>query len=203
MRVHARWNPVVAGLGAVLCALALAVALQPAHADDPLTLVVTPSAPSYSISDSAFGVFLDLQLNLDNSALSAVRVTQHPYGSIRVKRVTRNGVVVKPFTRIVNFDQGPASVQLEKLTTLPPGGSVAIPFNVQIDEGIGVLINSVRLGRNKHKSRVYPLSGAATYTVQLTYQLRRPAGQAPLPSGPPDVVRRKILSNVASFTLTP
>ncbi len=201
---HGQWRRPSSGAAILALAAWLGFGTRGAHADElTFSLAASPDA-SFSISDSAFGVFLDLELVLDPSATDAVGVTTFPYGAVRVRHVLRNGVTIKPFKERILFEENPSLLQVEEFTALAPGGMVNIPYDVVIDEGVGVQLRSVRLGRKKHKLLVYPLSGPAAYTVQLAYQFKRinDPDLPPVPTSPP-VVTREILSNEASFTLVP
>jgi hypothetical protein len=180
-------------------AVAVVVALggTAVRAADPLTLTVTPSQPSYALGEQ---IELLLSLSLDPLEPLPVLVTRFSPGAIRVKRLTKDGVVIKPAKKSIDFEEDPLLMHLEELYSLLPGSSVPLPFDVQLNGPTGALLVTARLGRVKHQARVYALDGPGSYTVQLIYQFKHPRDPT-LPPVPSGVVRRAIRSNVASFVV--
>ncbi len=168
-----------------------------ARAVDTLTFTVAPSQPSYLVGEP---IDLALSLSLDPLAPAPALVTTFSPGAVRVKRITRNGVVVKPVKTSIDFEEDPNLAHLEALHVLFPASSVPLPFDV-FPEGLAASqVVAVRLGRVKHQAKVYTLDGPGSYTVQLLYQFKHPRDPG-LPPVPSDVVRRPVRSNVASFVV--
>jgi hypothetical protein len=184
-------------LGVSLLVAILSAPITARSAGPPLTLTVQPSSANYAPGERPG---LQLTLTLSPSASASATVCAFPHGTVRVLRVMRDGVRVRPERSIVYFDANPESSETASLVTLRPGQTVAIPYDVSGALGaVGTYaLRDIRLSKRPgraHKVFVYPLSSPGTFTVQLAYKYAGPDG------GLPNVARSPVVSNLATFHL--
>jgi len=158
----------------------------------PLTLNVTPSAPAYSVGDQVV-----LTATLTNGSAAAVTASTYAPGSVRLVGLKRDGVPIHPSKTVVDFEDDPNLLRVEALTSIMPGGSVPLPFDVLLDDSVGVIITTVKLGKgaHDHKAFVYHLTGPGHYTFHLRYRYTGPD------NGQPNVFHGTLTSNAVSFQL--
>ncbi len=158
----------------------------------PLTLDVSPSAPSYTLGEQVV-----LNVTLTNISGAPVTTSAFPYGNLRVVGLKRDGVSIKPSKGTIHFEEDPNLLRVEALTSIAPTGNASIPFDVDLDGTDGVIMKAVKLGKgpNTHKTIVYHLTGPGTYTFTLRYRYKGPD------NGQPSVFHGKLNSNPVSFQL--
>jgi hypothetical protein len=158
----------------------------------PLTLNVASSAPAYNLGDPVV-----LTVTLTNGSAAPVTASTFDAGNLRVVGLKRDGVKIHPATGVVNFQENPTYLRVEGLTSITPSGSVVIPFDVDIDDGGGVIITTVKVGKGPHpdKAIVYYLTGPGLYTFSLSYHYTGPD------NGQPNVFHGTLKSNEVSFRL--
>jgi len=178
-------------LGALLLVGAVSQTLW-AKSPPPLTLNAAPSAPAYNIGDQVV-----LTVTLTNGSAAPVTASTFDAGNLRVVGLKRDGVKIHPATGVINFQENPTYLRVEGLTSIMPGDSVAIPFDVDIDDAGGVIITAVKVGKGPHpdKAIVYRLTGPGLYTFSLGYHYTGPD------NGQPNVFHGTLKSNEVSFRL--
>jgi hypothetical protein len=178
----------------LLGSLLLVAAASPALGakTPPLTLNVAASAPTYNVGDQVV-----LTVTVTNSSTAPVTASVFAPGSLRVVGLKRDGVKIPPTTTLMNFDEDPNFLRVEALTSIAPGGNAAIPFDVDLDGAVGVIITTVKLakGPHEHKASVYRLTGPGLYTLSLDYHYTGPD------NGQPNVFHGTLKSNEVSFRL--
>jgi hypothetical protein len=158
---------------------------------DALTFALAASKSRYALGEQ---VQLRLTLRLGPRAARNVSVSVFPYGTVHVVRATRNGQPIPGARTVVDFEEDPLLVQVERLRTLRPGQAAQIPFDVELDGRRGSRLSDVILRRNQqHTAVVYKLAGPGRYTVQLAYEYAGAAG------GRGNVFRDRLLSNAITF----
>src|SRR5439155_3483526 len=112
----------VTGTGLPALLLFLAFPLAASEGSPPLALTVTPSRIEFTRDDAPSA--LKLTLELAASAVTPVTVSTYGGGSIHVRRLTRNGVRVKPWRMTgVSFFEDPCVGNAASAPLLPGAGS--------------------------------------------------------------------------------
>ncbi len=179
-------------------ALLLLLGAFGANAAPPIvTLTLSASQPQYTVGEQ-----IEITVELSNiSATESVTVSAYDTGNLRV-RVKKNGKRVRPIAGFALHDEDPRELALAALTTLAPGESVTLPFDVALDSEFGSIIVDQRLAKFKPKSkkvndrsRTHPLEGTGQFELQLTYKYRGADGVFS------DVLHRRLKSNTLSFSI--
>jgi len=190
------WLPHLRVLTLAIGFVSSLAAPRQAAAAGTVTFTVQASKATYAAGETpAF----TMTLALAAGAPGPVTVCPLDFGSVRILRVTRDGVRVRPTRTVMRFYEEPAVFQKEALTALVPGSSVAIPYDpgVAVDGGTPELHDvrtAPRITRD-HKVLRYTLTRPGAYVVQFAYHYQGPDG------GRPNVLKTRIPSNVVNFSL--
>ena len=182
--------------------LLLALPLAASGGSPPLALTVTPSRIEFTRDDAPSA--LKLTLELAASAVTPVTVSTYGGGSIHVRRLTRNGVRVKPQRdMMVSFFEDPCLGNIGWfLVTLAPGESARVwGHTLGLERGLSgdpeLLDIRCEKGAAVHNKGVlvYSLPTPGVYELQLTYRYTGADG------GCEHVFRGDVPSNVITLHL--
>ena len=180
---------------AAVWVVSLGTAFSSASASATVTLDAQASKAEYALGEP---LGLQLTLSLSASAPGAITVCARSTGTIRILRLQRDGVAVRPRKTTLFFEEDPAVLQEQALQTVAPGGSIGIAYGETSLRGDYPTLRDVRVGRRSgrpHKALVYDLPGPGAYTLLLAYDYNgRDGGQA-------NVLRTRVVSNTVSFRL--
>ena len=192
----------VTGRGLPALLLFLAFPLAASGGSPPLALTVTPSRIEFTRDDAPSA--LKLTLELAASAVTPVTVSTYGGGSIHVRRLTRNGVWVKPQRdMMVSFFEDPCLGNIGLfLVTLAPGESARVwDHTLGLERGLSgdpeLLDIRCEKGAAVHNKGVlvYSLPTPGVYELQLTYRYTGADG------GCEHVFRGDVPSNVITLHL--